>query len=226
MDKYCSFVYILNLEDGLALEEFSELFHRTNRKEKVLSFHHKMDQDMALAGDILTRKVVTKHLGILQEYVIIDYNKYGKPFVKNRPDFYYNISHKGNTIVLATSNRCIGIDIEPIQMPNEMVINYCYTKEEKERIHGAVSAAYEYTQLWTLKESYVKNIGVGMNYPLKKVCFIFDKELRMYKLLGLDNYSFLTLNFDNYLVSLCICENYNVQCKVSLIRMSKELLMM
>ncbi|MCL0028295.1 hypothetical protein M1M88_01070 [Peptococcaceae bacterium] len=42
-------------------------------------------------------------------------NDYGKPFLKNTNDLYFNVSHSGEWVVCAIHHHPIGIDIEQVK---------------------------------------------------------------------------------------------------------------
>ena len=41
-------------------------------------------------------------------------NQYGKPYLSEHPDFYFNISHSGEYVLCAIDNNPIGVDIEEV----------------------------------------------------------------------------------------------------------------
>lgn len=63
---------------------------------------------------MLLRIVICKELNISNKEIVLGYNDYGKPFLRNYNYFCINVSHTENAIVIAISDKCIGIDIEKI----------------------------------------------------------------------------------------------------------------
>lgn len=123
----------------------------------------------------------------LLEYVLrgnnvnnsIIYNKYGKPYLKGN-ELYFNISNKDNITVCIVSDKEVGIDIERI-IYKERVINRICTEEEK-RI---IKTPEDFTKIWVKKESYVKYLGIGLEYGLKNINTI---ALNNFKLLKIKDY--------------------------------------
>lgn len=109
----------------------------------------------------------------LKDYANIDnyeliYNEYGKPSLKDYSDIHFNISHKDNIIVLVIGSREVGIDIEDIKY-NELVIKKAFNDKEIDIIDKSLDKAKEFTIMWTIKEAYIKYLGIGLSYGLKKV---------------------------------------------------------
>ena len=117
---------------------------------------------------------------------IIEYNQYGKPFLKNIPNQYYNISHTNDEdnlyLVLVIENEEIGIDIEIIKERKDSLIRYCTNDLEYHLIINSNNKEEEFTRLWTKKESYLKCIGTGITKDLKNclnnIDYSFEEEIK------------------------------------------------
>lgn len=118
----------------------------------------------------------------------IVYNTNGKPFTSNK-NIKFNISYSGNIGVLAISDKDVGIDIENIKDIDDRVLNKVYSKDEINFINNSENKYYEYTKLWTKKESYVKYIGIGITEDFFNLSY--DESL------------FKTFNYKNYIITIC-----------------------
>ncbi|WP_426351310.1 4'-phosphopantetheinyl transferase family protein [Alloiococcus sp. CFN-8] len=108
----------------------------------------------------------------------LHYNSWYKPSLKNHPRIHFNISHCSSAIAVAISAVApIGIDIEAIREYSPYSLQRCFSKEEADYIKNSMNPNKEFFRLWTLKESYVKAIGLGMSYPMKKVIFKLNPSL-------------------------------------------------
>lgn len=58
-----------------------------------------------------------------------------------------------------------------------------------------------FTRLWTLKEAYVKAIGIGISYPLREVSFSFSGD-RI--LSSKPEASFAQLLLPGHILSVCV----------------------
>lgn len=103
----------------------------------------------------------------------------------------FNISHtRGGAIVAVADCRRLGVDIEsPLRLVNALPIaERFFTPEELADIQGQNSADAQrrrFIRYWTLKESYIKALGLGMHKPLSSFAFtpggkepalLFDRE--------------------------------------------------
>ena len=135
----------------------------------------------------------------IYEYDIIK-NKYGKKYLKTN-ELYFNISNKDNITVIAISDKEIGIDIESIKYNSSILNTICTESEEdnfinnsyqKENILNSFDKENDFTKMWTMKESYVKMLGMGLKYDLKKVDTIALKH------------KFIIKKYKNYIISISI----------------------
>ncbi len=95
----------------------------------------------------------------------------GKP-VTDR-GIHFNLSHAENLAVVAVSeHHSLGIDIEALDQKLAIEdMEAVLTKEEREEI-TKIAPAYrsrELIRLWTLKESYLKLLGLGLKLDPRKV---------------------------------------------------------
>ncbi len=106
----------------------------------------------------------------------ISYGSYGKPSLADYPQVYYNLSHgEGITACCICKSEC-GIDVERVREYPVRVIRRAFSEREKALIENASEDERDllFFRLWTLKESYVKALGIGISYPLSKAEFSFD----------------------------------------------------
>ena len=117
----------------------------------------------------------------LQEYgvdYIVDktpllFGEHGKPSLAEYPELHYNISHAdGIAAAMVSAHEC-GIDCERIRSYDRRVMKRAFSEREQQIVENAVESEREllFFSLWTLKESYVKALGKGILFPLRKVEF-------------------------------------------------------
>lgn len=98
----------------------------------------------------------------------VSYGMYGKPYIKDEPNFYYNSSHSGDWVVGAYSDKNIGIDVEKIQSNGLCVMQGVCSDDEMAWICGEdIEKDRRFIQVWTIKESYVKYLGMGLHKDMK-----------------------------------------------------------
>ncbi len=95
---------------------------------------------------------------------------YGKPALDNDTRCF-NISHSGGMAAAVISDSETGVDVEVLAGTPPEVMEMVFTRHERWQIEAAADPARTFCRLWTLKESYIKAIGLGMSYPLQEVEF-------------------------------------------------------
>lgn len=106
--------------------------------------------------------------GLLLEYV-------KKTHCKNP---HLNLSHSGDYVICAVSNRPIGCDIEKIKEAPVKVAERYFAKSEAEYLKSLDEEEQdeEFFRLWTIKESYTKMNGRGLSMGLKTFEVIFEEK--------------------------------------------------
>ncbi|WP_052447540.1 4'-phosphopantetheinyl transferase family protein [Clostridium polynesiense] len=140
--------------------------------------------------------------GILFNREKVIKNKWGKPHLKGYPKLYFNISHCEGAVALGISNIApVGIDIEKIVKFRPYALNRCFSDFEKKLVLDSSYPEKEFFKLWTLKESYIKALGMGMSYPMKNITFnIEDNVIKSNR----SKCRFILLeDSKNYLTSCC-----------------------
>lgn len=115
-------------------------------------------------------------------------NKYGKPFLKNVDEIFFNISHSADVYACAISKNIVGIDVQKIQTVSESVYDKFCTPEEIASILNASDRNAEFVKIWTKKEAYIKALGESV--------FITDLK-------AVDLREVHTERFDDFFMSVC-----------------------
>lgn len=141
------------------------------RRKKSDNFRFFNDSKRCICAEAIMRYYLMKYFCINNSDIEIIYNEYGKPFLKKIP-LYFNISHSGKWVVCAWSENAIGVDIEKIDKINFDIATSFFCKEEIDYIKsgGKYEQYKKFTQIWTLKESYIKYVGKGLTIPLNSFC--------------------------------------------------------
>lgn len=103
----------------------------------------------------------------------IKYGKYGKPYISGECEFHYNISHSGEWVICGIHDKDIGIDIQKIDDSKQTFFEEYYSGEEllTGRYWKTAEIVY-YTYVWTIKESYFKLFGMGINEDFEKLIVV------------------------------------------------------
>lgn len=196
------------------------------RREKLKRYRFQEDYLRSLLGEIFIRMKAAKYIGVDISEIDIGYNKFGKPHIVGANNFEYNISHSGDWVICAISNKYIGIDIEKIGKAHLDVAERFFTKDEYKILCEVEKGRVDETffKLWTMKESYVKWLGGGLSIPLNTFSFIKNddyfyvdenKSIRVY-----------IPSFESgYLLAICTTDEYNNAVQIIDIKeLTKELI--
>ena len=176
------------------------------RRMKADRFYFIEDSKRCICAELLLQYSLFQVAGQFVELDIV-YNEYGKPFINHMDGFSYNLSHSGKWVVIAYGNSEVGIDIEEIRSEHEDIADKFFTEEEKNFIHMSKGKerAKRFTQIWTLKESYIKYLGTGLSTKLNSFNInafeglVSNQNGEILKELRLQSYLFDT----GYYLSVC-----------------------
>lgn len=145
------------------------LSHTTEDKRKKVEFHqNKKNAYLSLFGEFLVRYVLIRDYQINKKDIQLKYNEYGKPELAGVKNLHFNISHSGQWIVAAIDSSPVGIDIEHVaHIDISLFKNHFSTEEYSSLIEKTIPEQVPFFyELWTLKESYIKQTGAGLSLPL------------------------------------------------------------
>ena len=165
-------VFVINALRELSDEEFENALFRLNpeQKERIMRYHFMADRKRGLIGILLAEYAISKAFGINPDEMRFEKNKYGKPHVAGKHGVHYNISHSGDYVVCAVGSMPVGIDVQEIKGGNLDIADRFFSKEEKEALALESSEDAKrklFYDIWSLKEAYIKCIGMGLSMPLE-----------------------------------------------------------
>ena len=94
---------------------------------------------------------------------------FGKPYISGGPEF--NLSHSGDYVILATSDRPVGVDIEASRERQfEKLARKVFHPDEQQQLSDANDKSFVFYAIWTCKEAYIKAVGKGFSINPKSFC--------------------------------------------------------
>ncbi|XP_003740538.1 L-aminoadipate-semialdehyde dehydrogenase-phosphopantetheinyl transferase [Galendromus occidentalis] len=158
--------------------------------ERISRFAFKKDAKASMMGRLLLRKLLAD-FRISNSCDDLERNSDERPILK-RPTrgFDFNVSHQGNFSV-AVAGFCgkLGVDIMQMQYTGGRTIpeffrlmSRQFTEDEWvyiRRPSDEKDQVANFYRMWTLKESYVKAIGVGLAMDLQRINFSVCEQLRL-----------------------------------------------
>ncbi len=116
------------------------------------------------------------------DQIRIDYREKGAPYLTQFPEISISLSHSGDYTAAAIcldTQIALGIDIEKIgNMPDQGFMETAFTAEEIRSMPANAGSVFRH---WTLKEAFLKYLGLGFNESLHHVAVIKDQIYRCKK---------------------------------------------
>lgn len=167
-------------------------------KERLAKFVFRDDFNASLIGRLLMRKFVNENIpGICYADICFGRDSKGKPYIVNDViPIDFNVSHQGSYSVLAgviLSDKMknvrtkVGVDVMKTEYTGGKTLDEFFrimarnfSIKEWESIRKPQNNEEKlkaFMRHWCLKESYVKNIGVGITIDLQKISFTTNDDL-------------------------------------------------
>ena len=145
-------------------------------KEKYNTEHH-------LGLKLLSQGLKALYQIDISEDSIEDYiekNDYGKPYLTSYPDIHFNISHCDGIVACGFSDTILGVDIEMIDEFRPAILKKVFTESERRELENYKDYPELYQtffcRFWTLKESRIKQAGLGFSMSVTDFSFHFDGD--------------------------------------------------
>lgn len=190
-------VRLVVLDIELAFHHQKKLLEKVNdkQKEKAFGYKNETDQIRSLASSYLINSLSSEPLL---------FNDTGKPFFENGP--FFNISHSGRYIVMAVSNKEVGVDIEENVERNMWALIRIFNEAEAKMIKEHADFYY----LWCAKESLIKCMGSSIS-KVKEVPSLPLNGLKTFK--GKD-YQSKTFVYEKHIISITRESNEDFEVKM------------
>lgn len=145
----------------------------SDRKSRADRYIKREDSIRCVVADALLRQVPGFDAACLTR------TEAGKPYLKDRKRSHFNISHSGRWVVIAWGDSPLGIDVEQIQMDQgkEALARRFFRFDEQAYVFSASGEdrAKRFFRIWTMKESYLKYLGTGIDRPLNGFSVLHDR---------------------------------------------------
>lgn len=154
--------------DGLSPDE----------RERANRFRFPEHRSAFAATRVTLRRLLGGYLGVTPQSVTFEYGAFGKPELTGRP-LRFNVAHtRGLALIAVATDAAVGIDVEMLrpEFPGEEIADQCFAPAEAHMLRalpGHERAAAFFAR-WTLKEAYVKALGVGLGHDLRAFSVTLD----------------------------------------------------
>jgi 4'-phosphopantetheinyl transferase len=159
-------------------EAYWDLFLSTvseERRAQAARFIHQADAYRSVLGEVLTRVTLSELTELPRTELSFSRNAYGKPCLVQYPKMPFNVSHSGDWIALISGGtEELGVDVEKISPIDLQIAERFFSPQENAYLAAqpADQQLNTFYRLWTLKESYIKAIGMGLSMPLNSFAIL------------------------------------------------------
>lgn len=137
------------------------------RRGKALAFRHTLGRFCCLKSYLMLADLLRSEFGI--EVFSLSVAPHGKPYLADRADVHFSISHCRNAIAVAVSDSPIGVDAEAFRSFSDGLLNKSMNHSEKTAILGSKEPQEAFASLWTRKEAVFKLLGTGITDNLHDI---------------------------------------------------------
>ena len=152
-------IYILKIsDDGTDLLPFLS----EQRMKVIENITNKKVRAEKICSYALLRYAIFMEYGI-DELFVFNYGKVEKPYLRDYPRIFFNMSHAGGYCACGVSDEEIGVDLQDYRPMREDITCKICTKKEIDEIYCSCSPTPSETtcRMWCMKESYGKLTGKG-----------------------------------------------------------------
>ncbi|WP_069792062.1 4'-phosphopantetheinyl transferase family protein [Cyanobacterium sp. IPPAS B-1200] len=205
-------IYSVNTNKFLSDLPYFKSLLSPDELDKIQRFKNKLQGDRTCIGRAKLRIILSSYLNINPDKIVFNYNKKGKPFLRDYPNLHFNLSHTDHWIVYGISNQLIGVDIENIskQVKFKQLAKRFFCPSEFqliEQVNQENKAKLFYT-LWTAKEAYLKATGEGLSGGLDAIELSYNflsEDIEIISENTRTEWQIKNLKIDNnYLVSVAV----------------------
>ena len=165
-------LYIFTETENFTECDFAGLWHLLSeqRAKRVDKYRYFKDRKLSALAYILLRYALIEEKGI-DAKVEFEFGPYGKPFIKGMPELQFSLSHTAGGIACALANFPVGVDIADVDERNLDCIPRAMNIFEQQAISCSNDKARAFARLWSMKESFLKYVGTGIDEKISCINF-------------------------------------------------------
>ena len=163
--------------------EYCESIVSPAELEQYRRFCFPQDRHRYLVSHALLRAALSRYTDVLPAEWQFKYSEHGRPEIANpaTPPLRFNLTHTaGLAACVVTLSADCGIDAEKISARHNPigVAKRMFSEAETRELEQLQGDAYleHFFSRWTLREAYVKALGIGISFPTRKLTFTLDGD--------------------------------------------------
>ena len=142
------------------------------RRSQALQFKHTFGRFACLKSYLMLAGLLESEFGIKEFSISV--SDHGKPYLTDRPEIHFSISHCRNAIAVAVADVPVGMDVETFRSFSDGLMNKTMNEAERLDILSSDIPIETFTSYWTRKEAVFKLHGTGITDDLHSI--LTEKE--------------------------------------------------
>jgi len=126
----------------------------------------------------LLRRDLVAGFGLPDTEPVLVRNSFGRPSLADHRGVHVSIAYCTGGVAVACADDRIGIDLENLRRRDRHAAARMLGAGEWGAVERAPDPDREFLRYWTLKESYVKALGVGLSYRVRRLTVRIDADGR------------------------------------------------
>ena len=176
------------------------------RKRKIDAMKHESGKMLSLGVGVLLHSALN-NMG-LNEPQEAQTNEHERPYYAEYPELHFSLSHSGTKAFCAISNELIGCDVEKIKHRDTDIAKRFFTTQENNILDSIADVKERnemFFRMWTLKESFLKAIGTGLDTSTDSFSILPESDrITIEQSITEADCNFVELDFnDGYRYALC-----------------------
>lgn len=157
-------LYLTTLSEDVMFDE-DKLPLSAYRVEKLRKVSAPLVRRQMVAAELLLNRAVRDQYPQCVFPLRMRTGERGKPFFPDLP-LFFSLSHSGPFVTCAIADHEIGVDLQVCSPMREALVKRCFSGSEQRFVRESPDGDAAFTELWCLKESYLKATGEGLTRPL------------------------------------------------------------
>lgn len=158
------------------------------RRAAVERISHPEVRESTVCGEWLAKSMLSRESGMPVEEIRLARDRDGKPYAENLT-LFFNLSHSGEYVACAVSDRPVGLDLE-VKKPRDLSVarRICSPRELEYIFHPEQTPCVNeeemlrrFLLIWTAKEAAVKLTGIGIKGMREEDYFSLLPRLQVYE---------------------------------------------
>lgn len=178
--------YYIDVEEFDNEDVFRENMEKLSpyRQQKIALLKHHKDKCRSLGAGVALAHALLGY-GLREREMEYEIGTFGKPSLRYYEDIHFSLSHSGNYAICSIGDREVGNDVEFIKEGRMKVADRFFTEEELRWVYAVEDQSQREERMfriWTIKESFMKVTGRGMNLSLRDFSVLMEQDNRRIKI--------------------------------------------